>query len=92
MDERMGHEDGSVGARYTTTDSMRQTLMEQLTVVWFESLDARLLLQERAASRQDVDQDHTQLTPRMLLERNQGRSPVRKTGPELVLLCRGGGI
>lgn len=62
MDERMGHEDGSVSARYAhVTDTMRATLMEQLTDVWEESLDARLaqsprspvpvldrLLQERA--------------------------------------------
>ncbi|MFE2374731.1 hypothetical protein [Streptomyces sp. NPDC059398] len=65
MDERMGHEDGSVGARYShVTDSMRALLMEQLTEVWFESLDVRLalcpqspvpaldrLLQECAATR-----------------------------------------
>ncbi|MFJ7996576.1 hypothetical protein ACIQ7D_05350 [Streptomyces sp. NPDC096310] len=61
----MGHEDGSVSARYKhVTDSMRATLMEQLTEVREESLDARLLLhphspvpalnrplQERAATR-----------------------------------------
>lgn len=65
MDDRMGHEDGSVGARYShVTDTMRALLMEQLTEVWEESLDARLLLaprspvpvldrllQERAANR-----------------------------------------
>lgn len=65
MDERMGHEDGSVSARYAhVTDSMRARLMEGLTEVWHESLDARLqlhphspvpaldrLLQERAKSR-----------------------------------------
>jgi hypothetical protein len=65
MDERMGHEDGSVSARYAhVTDSMRATLMEALTEVWHESLDARLalhprspvpvldrLLRERAAAR-----------------------------------------
>jgi integrase len=64
MDERMGHEDGSVSARYAhVTESMRVALMEQLTQVWEESLDARLalcptspvpvldrLLQERAAA------------------------------------------
>lgn len=49
MDDRMGHEDGSVGARYShVTDSMRATLMEQLTEVWIESLDARLLLHPRS--------------------------------------------
>lgn len=49
VDERMGHEDGSVSARYAhVTDSMRRTLMEQLTEIWFESLDARLLLHPRS--------------------------------------------
>lgn len=65
MDERMGHEDGSISARYAhVTDSMRARLMDDLTEVWYESLDARLalypsspvpvlnlLLQERAKSR-----------------------------------------
>lgn len=65
MDERMGHEDASMGARYShVTDTMRATLMGHLTEVWHESLDERLalhprsavpvldrLLQERAASR-----------------------------------------
>jgi integrase len=64
MDERMGHEDGSVSARYAhVTDSMRAALVQALTEVWEESLDARLalwptspvpvldrLLQERAAA------------------------------------------
>lgn len=49
MDERMGHEDGSVSARYAhVTDSMRVKLMEGLTEVWHESLDARLLLHPRS--------------------------------------------
>lgn len=44
-DERLGHEDGSVSARYShVTDSMRALLMEQLTEVWHESLDDRLAL------------------------------------------------
>lgn len=45
IDERMGHEDGSVSARYAhVTDSMRALLMDQLTELWLESLDARLAL------------------------------------------------
>lgn len=49
MDERMGHEDGSVSARYAhVTDSMRARLVEGLTDVWHESLDARLLLHPRS--------------------------------------------
>jgi integrase len=45
MDQRMGHEDGSVSARYAhVTDSMRIALVQGLTEVWEESLDARLAL------------------------------------------------
>jgi len=45
MDERMGHEDGSVSARYAhVTDSIRAGLVQALTEVWLESLDARLAL------------------------------------------------
>lgn len=50
MDERMGHEDGSVGARYShVTDSMRAALMDGLTEVWHASLDDRLALAPRSA-------------------------------------------
>jgi integrase len=65
IDERLGHEDGSVSALYThITDSMRAAMVDALTEVWLRSLDERLelapqspvplldaLLQERAASR-----------------------------------------
>ncbi|WP_307853675.1 hypothetical protein [Streptomyces tagetis] len=48
MDERVGHEDGSVSARHAhVTDSMWQTLMEQLTEVRNESLAARRALHPR---------------------------------------------
>ncbi|MFJ1707848.1 tyrosine-type recombinase/integrase [Kitasatospora sp. NPDC088346] len=41
-DERMGHEDGSVQARYShVTAEMRRTLMDDLTRVWAESLAVR---------------------------------------------------
>ncbi|KJK57499.1 LacI family transcriptional regulator [Saccharothrix sp. ST-888] len=41
-DERMGHEDGSVQARYShITADMRRKLMDDLTAVWEQSLDAR---------------------------------------------------
>ncbi|WP_086777053.1 LacI family DNA-binding transcriptional regulator [Streptomyces griseus] len=50
MDDRMGHEDGSVSAGYShVTDTMRARLMEQLTEVWFASLDERLELHPRSA-------------------------------------------
>jgi ABC-type phosphonate transport system ATPase subunit len=45
MDERMGHMDGSVQARYThITREMRADLLAQLTAEWEASLDARLAM------------------------------------------------
>jgi integrase len=45
MDERMGHIDGSVSARYAhVTPGMRRRLMGGLTEQWEASLDARLVL------------------------------------------------
>jgi len=42
MDERMGHEDGSVQARYThVTVAMHRQLLDGLTGMWDEALDAR---------------------------------------------------
>ena len=50
MDDRMGHEDGSVGARYAhVTDSMRALLMEQLTELWHQSLAERFAMCPRSA-------------------------------------------
>lgn len=49
IDERMGHEDGSVSARYThVTDSMRASMVDALTEVWLEALDERLALAPRS--------------------------------------------
>lgn len=45
MDERMGHRDGSVSARYShVTPEMRKRLLVGLTAVWEAALDARLAL------------------------------------------------
>jgi hypothetical protein len=45
MDERMGHEDGSVQSRYThVTASMRLQLLDGLTEHWNAALDARRTL------------------------------------------------
>lgn len=42
MDDRMGHIDGSVSARYAhVTPGMRRRLMAGLTEQWAASLDAR---------------------------------------------------
>jgi integrase len=41
-DERMGHEDGSVQARYShVTPEMRQRLMDRLTGLWHEAMERR---------------------------------------------------
>jgi integrase len=49
MDERMGHEDGSVQARYThITKGMRKRLMDGLTEQWEESLAARHTMSPRS--------------------------------------------
>jgi integrase len=45
MDERMGHEDGSVQARYThVTPEMRRRLLAGLTEQWEAALDARRVI------------------------------------------------
>jgi integrase len=42
MDDRMGHEDGSVQARYShITPAMRRQLLDGLTGLWLAALDAR---------------------------------------------------
>ncbi|MQY14977.1 hypothetical protein SRB5_51540 [Streptomyces sp. RB5] len=49
MDERLGHEDGSVQARYShITAKMRQRLMDELTEQWDEALDARFAMHPRS--------------------------------------------
>ncbi|MDQ0941787.1 ABC-type phosphonate transport system ATPase subunit [Streptomyces sp. V1I1] len=49
MDERMGHMDGSVQARYShITREMRASLMSGLTVEWERALDARLAMSPRS--------------------------------------------
>lgn len=52
MDERMGHIDGSVSARYAhVTDDMRQRLMEGLTRDWEAALDTRLAMSPHSSVR-----------------------------------------
>jgi integrase len=49
MDDRMGHQDGSVQARYDhTTQAMREQLLDGLTAEWEASLDARLAMSSRS--------------------------------------------
>jgi integrase len=47
MDERMGHEDGSVQARYShVTAEMRRRLMDDLTGLWEVALESRRRLSD----------------------------------------------
>ncbi|MFI9720748.1 LacI family DNA-binding transcriptional regulator [Streptomyces sp. NPDC052396] len=49
MDERLGHEDGSVQARYShVTRGMRERLMRGLTELWEASLEARAAMCPRS--------------------------------------------
>jgi hypothetical protein len=49
MDERMGHEDGSVQARYShVTAEMRRRLMRGLTDEWESALNARREMSPRS--------------------------------------------
>jgi hypothetical protein len=49
MDDRMGHEDGSIQSRYThITALMRSTLMDGLTRLWLAALDARRAMSPRS--------------------------------------------
>jgi hypothetical protein len=49
MDERMGHEDGSVQARYShVTAEMRRRLMQCLTAEWEAALTARREMSPRS--------------------------------------------
>jgi hypothetical protein len=48
-DERMGHEDGSVRARYShITADMRRTLLDGLTGLWLTALDQRRAMSPRS--------------------------------------------
>jgi integrase len=49
MDDRMGHEDGSVGARYShVTQEMRRRLLEGLTNLWLAALAIRREMSPRS--------------------------------------------
>jgi integrase len=49
MDERLGHEDGSVQARYShVTPVMRERLLDGLTGLWLTALDARRAITPRS--------------------------------------------
>jgi integrase len=49
MNDRMGHEDGSVQARYShITVAMRQQLLDALTRLWLTALDERRAMSPRS--------------------------------------------
>jgi hypothetical protein len=49
MDERMGHTDGSISARYAhVTPTMRNRLLAELTILWKTSLDERRAMNPRS--------------------------------------------
>jgi integrase len=49
MDDRMGHEDGSVQSRYShITALMRAALLDSLTRCWLAALDARRAMSPRS--------------------------------------------
>ncbi len=69
MDERMGHIDGSVSARYAhVTPGMRKRLMLGLTEQWETALDARLAMSATSPVRALSD---------LLRARGVSRVPVK---------------
>lgn len=90
--DRLGHELGGVGARYThITDVMRARLVEALTVRWESALDARLrlhptspvgvlndLLVERKASQDDLQ---TMIVPQ---DSHRREVPALRSRPRLL--------
>lgn len=96
MDERMGHEDGSVQGRYShVTAEMRGRLLDGLTGLWLAALDARRalsprspvaaldrLLSERAQGREsDGARSSPQILPGAAEECDQGQSPRGRNWP-----------
>lgn len=99
MDERLGHEDGSVQSRYShVTPAMRRRLMEGLTEVWRESLELRRELSPHSPvaaldgllnprQQEEPGRGIPRSSPRILPKppRKAVRSGLlsQKTGPEL---------
>jgi hypothetical protein len=88
MDDQMGHSDGSVQARYPhATAEMVRRLMDGLTVVWENALDARAALSlgspvavlDRLLRNKIVSQNSPQGDPLT----GKDRSASRDTGPDL---------
>lgn len=96
MDQRMGHEDGSVQARYShVTPTMRRRLMAGLTELWTASLDERrklspgspaavldgLLRARRHGGGERVAKIFSQISPEKPRETGQGQRPVLRNWP-----------
>lgn len=88
MDERMGHIDGSVSARYAhVTPGMRKRLMLHLTEQWEEALDARLtlcqtspvhVLDDLLRARTSAVQSPRHRSQPCCRSRSRSRCPVRR--------------
>jgi hypothetical protein len=89
MDDQMGHSDGSVQARYAhATVDMVHRLMDGLTVVWENALDARAGLHPGSPVavlyRLLRDKIVSQNSPHGDPLTEQDRSAIRDTGPDLL--------
>ena len=93
MDDQMGHSDGSVQARYAhATAEMVRRLMDGLTRVWEDALDARRRLNpgspvavlDRLLREKIVSQNSPEGGP----PTEKDRSAFRDTGPDLLIYGR----
>jgi hypothetical protein len=93
MDDQMGHADGSVQARYAhATADMVRRLVDGLTAVWEQALDARRMLSpgspvavlDRMLREKIVSQNSPQGDPLT----GKDRSALRDTGPDLLFYGR----
>ena len=86
MDERMGHDDGSVQARYShVTGEMRRRFLEDLAVVWLAAVEARQRLNPSSpvdvldrllrGETQRPKKIVSQISPEEIDKRDQGRAP-----------------
>jgi integrase len=93
MDDQMGHSDGSVQARYAhATADIVHRLMDGLTTVWENALDARAGLSPGSPvailDRLLRDKIVSQISPEGDPVTEEGRSALRYTGPDLLFHSR----
>ncbi len=93
MDGQMGHSDGSVQARYAhaTTDMVR-SLLDGLTAVWENALEARPQLSPGSpvAVLDGLLRDKivSQISPERAQETEKAGPRLRDTGPDLLIYGR----